>query len=58
MNWNDKMKEGMKIIKEACKEAHNTQQWCEACPFGMYCDAITIDYYSEPFKWRINDEDN
>jgi len=58
MNWNDKMKEGMKTIKEACIESLNTPQWCEDCPFEKHCDATAIDYYSPPFTWRIDNENN
>lgn len=54
MNWTNKMKEGMKIMKEACREAG----FCSDCPFSKYCDILTSsdDFYNE---WIFgNNEDN
>jgi len=54
MNWIDKMKKGMEIIKEACQET----DFCCDCPFSKYCDilASSDNIYNE---WIFkNDENN
>lgn len=57
-NWKDEIIEGMKLIKKGCKKAYTDINKCDDCPFGSYCDAITLDYYCAPFVWRIENEDN
>lgn len=54
MDWKDKIKKGMKIIKEACQETIS----CCGCPFVKYCDILTEsdDIHNE---WIFeDDEDN
>lgn len=53
MYWKDKIIEGMKLIKKGCEKAHDDINKCDDCPFVSYCDAITLEYYREPFKWEI-----
>lgn len=53
MDWKDKMKVGMKIIKKACLET----EVCCGCPFEKYCFEISGEYRS-PNEWNIDDEDN
>ena len=43
MDWMAKMKQGMKLIAEACKENENWNA-CEGCPFCTLCDAILLKY--------------
>lgn len=46
--WQEKMIQGMKLIKEAC---HENDEWnaCSSCPFDFYCTALmdeeVIDKY-------------
>ena len=40
MNWDTKIKLGMELIHEACKENAKLLDSCEACPFETYCDVI------------------
>lgn len=51
MDWKDKMKKGMEIIKEAC---HDTV-FCYDCPFLKYCDILSSseDMHKE---WIFDDD--
>ena len=38
-DWTEKMREGMRLMKEAC--AANTEgNKCRDCPFDSYCDIL------------------
>jgi len=55
MNWKDKIKVGMEIIKKACKEA----VICYGCPFEKYCDILTESDDILHNEWIFeDDEDN
>lgn len=43
MDWMAKMKQGMELIAEACKE-NGDWNACEDCPFCTLCDAILLKY--------------
>ena len=51
--WTDKIKQGMKLIIEGCKENPDWQK-CQFCPFDTFCIAI-CDYdnnFSTPSNWE------
>ena len=47
MNWKEKIKEGMKLIKEGCLEQ---TEWvkCYECPFGDFCTSLEKDNWNIP----------
>lgn len=48
-DWKKKILEGMKLIREGCKE--NTDiSWlsCYECPYDKYCTAIMSRNYESP----------
>lgn len=61
MNWIDKMKMAMELMKEACKNRTN----CCICPFTRYCDLLeNNDYYGKlewaemlPFNFKIDKDE-
>lgn len=60
MKWNTKVKLGMELIHEACKENSKLRETCEICPFGTYCDIIWNELTVAPneFNWtKIGGED-
>lgn len=46
MDWKEKMKKGMELIKQACFE---NEEWlnCADCPFGCICDAVIGSEYNK-----------
>lgn len=38
-NWITKIREGMALIKEGCKENQDGSE-CGMCPFANYCDML------------------
>lgn len=42
MNWQEKIKKGMELIMEGCKE---NPMWtdCYDCPFNVFCTSIYKD---------------
>jgi len=53
MDWKEKMKKGMELIKQACFE---NEEWncCADCPFTNICDAIIeSDYNKEKKAWDM-----
>lgn len=66
MRWNDKMSEGMRLMREACSENENWNK-CWDCPFDSICEQlmnvaraetiinnndIFLDKYI-PAKWKM-----
>ena len=55
MEWFEKIREGMALIKQGCGE--NTD-WikCQDCPFDEFCDLIMKDFDEIPneafFPWE------
>ena len=53
-NWMDKIKQGMKLIIEGCKE---NPSWCNCkfCPFDTFCTSVYKDdnhNFSTPDTWE------
>ena len=46
MNWKEKIKEGIKLIKEGCKEKQKGNK-CIDCPFNEYCTFNDYVYFWE-----------
>ena len=48
-DWKKKVLEGMKLIREGCKENTDTS-WlsCYECPYDEYCTAIMSRNYESP----------
>lgn len=46
MDWKEKMRDGMKMIKDACEENHDWSN-CSKCPFENLCDAIVGSEYKD-----------
>lgn len=60
MKWNTKVKLGMELIHEACKENSELRETCEICPFETYCNIIYCQFQVAPDqpKWvRMGGED-
>ena len=60
MNWDTKIKLGMELIQEACKENARLLDSCEACPFETYCNIIYCQFQVAPDqpKWiKMGGED-
>ena len=61
MKWDIKMKLGMELIHEACKEnSEEIRELCENCPFETYCNAIYGELQVSPdeFNWtKMGGED-
>lgn len=58
MKWDTKIKLGMELIHEACKENSELLDSCEACPFETYCSAIWDKLMTAPIDWtEIGGED-
>lgn len=58
MKWDIKMKLGMELIYEACKENSELLDSCEACPFETYCSVIWGELMTAPIDWtEIGGED-
>ena len=56
MEWIEKMKTAMNLIKETCSE-HESWTQCVECPFNEYCDYILAgqnDVWATPDTWEIN----
>ena len=51
MKWDTKMKLGMELIHEACKENSELLDSCEACPFETYCSVIWDKLMTAPIDW-------
>ena len=49
MNWEEKIKEGMKLIKEGCSEQTEWSK-CYDCPFSTCCELLEENYYEVPSK--------
>lgn len=49
MNWEEKIKEGMKLIKEGCKEKPKGNT-CKKCPFNEFCTC------NDCYFWELGDE--
>lgn len=53
--WQEKMIEGMRLIKEAC-QANDSWNKCHNCPFDQYCSALMeaeiIDQY-QGIDWDL-----
>ena len=47
MDWKEKIKEGMKLIKEGCTEQKEWRK-CHDCPFTTFCDLLGADGYEIP----------
>ena len=41
-NWTEKMREGMRLMKEACAANAEWDKCCN-CPFDSYCDILIRD---------------
>jgi len=54
MDWDTKVKLGMELIHEACKENSELLDSCEACPFETYCDVIWSKLKISPNEPRWN----
>ena len=53
-DWKKKVLEGMKLIREGCKENNSWVSCCE-CPFDEYCTAMmstTSNYESPDTEWK------
>ena len=50
MNWKDKIKRGMELIKEGCEEGTK----CYQCPFDEYC-IILEDKDNAPDNWETEE---
>lgn len=61
MKWDTKIKLGMELIHEACKEnCELYEETCEICPFETYCNIIYCQFQVAPDqpKWiRMGGED-
>lgn len=60
MDWNTKVKLGMELIYEACKENSELLETCEFCPFETYCDIIygTLKVSPDEPRWtKMGGED-
>lgn len=59
MDWKEKMRQGMKLIQEACLEDSLNKHCCHDCPFGEICDVLVDTYwnnvsqYGAPDTWDI-----
>lgn len=49
MDWIQKMREGMKLIGEACAENTNWGD-CANCPFDEFCTSINDGYWNH--EWH------
>lgn len=47
MGWKEKMKEGMKLIMEGCRENETSLDNCETCPFAFTGICIDVIYIAE-----------
>lgn len=52
MNWEEKIKEGMKLIKEGCSQQGSWNGCCE-CPFDNYCTACYSTDQKNPEEWEV-----
>ena len=56
MSWDDKILEGMQLIREGCRE---NKEWsnCSKCPFDECCDKIMKggNDYDAPSEWDLGD---
>ncbi len=58
MNWKEKMRQGMKLIQEACNE-DSIKKDCHDCPFDKICDGLVDAYWNDvspyytPDTWDI-----
>ena len=52
MNWEEKITEGMKLIKEGCINQNN---WidCPKCPFDDYCTILMQNGGATPDRWEF-----
>jgi hypothetical protein len=53
MNWQEEMRMGLKLIKDACSKV-DTDEWeelCAICPFRDYCVMGT----EIPQEWKYDD---
>lgn len=55
MKWDTKIKLGMELIHEACKENSELLDSCEACPFETYCSVIWDELAVAPIDWTEMD---
>lgn len=46
MDWKEKMRDGMKMIRDACEENGDWSN-CSKCPFENLCDAIVGSEYNK-----------
>lgn len=59
MEWFEKIREGMALIKKGCGE---NADWikCQDCPFDEFCDLIMSHYDEIPqeafFPWEEEEE--
>lgn len=47
MNWDEKIKEGMKLLKEGCSEQTEWRK-CYDCPFSTFCELMEENNYEIP----------
>lgn len=52
MAWDDKIKAGMRLIKDGCEEAEAEHGDCEACPFWDICP----NDFCAPTVWEIEED--
>ena len=58
MDWKDKMRKGMKLIKEACQENEGWSS-CSKCPFDIFCTGLMEKNLIDPFEgvnWNSGEE--
>ena len=56
MYWIEKMKNAMKLMKEACKERTN----CADCLFEKYCDLLEGEEYNSdmlPYNFKFDEDE-
>ena len=52
MNWKEKIKKGLELIKEGCTNQNNWKE-CYECPFNDYCTALWENGGVAPSEWEL-----
>ncbi len=52
MNWKEKIKEGLKLIKKGCASQDSWNK-CYECPFYDYCTTLEENGSVVPNEWEL-----
>ena len=52
MDWKEKIKKGLELIKEGCTNQDNWKE-CYKCPFNDYCTTLMENGGVTPNEWEL-----